>query len=607
VVTDDPRGFDRKSLPREVEVRDRHDLLAVETELMKVPAVTAILYVQTCAAERRRRRKRGEAPDPAVRVFINERVCENCGDCSAKSNCMSVVPVETAFGRKRRIDQSACNKDLSCVEGFCPSFVTVQGGALPIAKADADPAWIASLPEPEPAPLTEPCSILIAGVGGTGVVTLGALIGAAAAREGKNVTALDMAGLAQKGGPVTTHIRIAPGDCELFATRIASGETAVLIGCDLVVSASPDTIGKLRPDFTRAVVNNDFSITSEFVRTFAAQARSGDLEAFPDPVLPQDEMESVIAQACGPGRTDFLPAARLAMALMGDAIATNPFLLGYAHQKGLLPLSTAAILRAIEDHKIAVAQNRLAFHWGRRAAHDYAATVAAAKLTQTETPLADRPLPDMIAALAAELRAYQNERYAARFLKRVSAIAQAERAVSPATEQFSHAYALNLFKLMATKDEYEVARLYTQPEFMRKLRENFAGDFSVTFHFAPPLLGKHAAQKKKWRIGAWALPILRGVAALRSLRGSWLDPFRFSEDRKLEHELLRDYERMMDDVAARLTPANLRIAAELAALPQSVRGYGPVKARYVASARRRQARLLTQFAAAKQAAPIAAE
>ncbi len=616
VVTDEPQKYIGAGLlPREVEVRDRHDLLQVEEDLKKIAAVTAIIYDQTCAAEKRRRRKRGDYPDPALRAFINQRVCENCGDCSAQSSCMSVVPVETPFGRKRRIDQSSCNKDFSCVDGFCPSFVTVHGGGLHSAKGGGDPAWIASLPEPRPAALAEPCSILIAGVGGAGVVTLGALIGAAAAREGKNVTALDMAGLAQKGGPVTSHIRIAPAETELHATRIASGETAVLIGGDLVVSASPDTIFKLRPDFTRAVVNNDFSITSEFVRTFAAQARSGDLQKFPDPVYPHQEMEKVIAEACGPGRVDFVPAARLATALVGDSIATNPFLLGFAVQKGLLPLKATSILQAIEDHGVAVAQNRLAFQWGRRAAHDFAATAKAAGLddeTKAEQPLAARPLPDMVKVLAAELRAYQNAAFSAHFEAQVAKIAAAERRVDPASQKLARAFALGLYKLMAAKDEYEVARLYARPEFLAKLRATFAGDFTLSFYFAPPVLapaGQNGQNPRKRRFGAWTLPALRVLAALRFLRGGWFDPFRFSPDRKLERKLLRDYEQLMREVAARLAAPNLDLAVELASWPQNVRGYGRVKARYVAQARKRQAALKKLFdeAAATKQPSVAAD
>jgi len=274
-------------------------LQAVERVLRDMDGVTAIIFDQTCAAEKRRRRKTGDYPDPPLRAFINTGVCENCGDCSAQSNCMSVVPVETELGRKRQIDQSSCNKDYSCVDGFCPSFVTVKGGQLRKGRGEAALDWVAALPDPGPAPLDGVCSILIAGVGGTGVVTVGAVLGAAAALEGKAVSALDMAGLAQKGGPVTTHLRIAAQDEDLHATRISSGEAAVLIGCDIVVSSSPEVIFKLRPGFTRAIVNDDFSITSEFVRAFAAQATTGDLIAHPDPVFQREAMEKVIADACG--------------------------------------------------------------------------------------------------------------------------------------------------------------------------------------------------------------------------------------------------------------------------------------------------------------------
>jgi len=590
VVTDDAEKYRGVDLPDGVEARDRRDLLQVERALRDIPAVTVLIYDQACAAEKRRRRKRGLLADPPVRAFINSRVCENCGDCSAQSNCMSVVPVDTEFGRKRRIDQSACNKDLSCVEGFCPSFVTVHGGKLRRATTGAAD-WIDTLPEPTPFQLDGPCSILIAGVGGTGVVTLGALIGAAAALEGNNVTALDMAGLAQKGGPVTTHIRIAPAGVDLHATRIASGETAVLIGCDLVVSASPDTIFKLRPDFTRAVVNNDFSITSEFVRRFAAQARTGDLDAFPDPVSPQQEMEDTVTDACGAGRTEFLPASRLASALIGDSMATNPFLLGFALQKGLLPLSVASVLRAIEDHGVAVAQTFLAFQWGRRAAHDLDAVLQAAELAEAAPPIAKRPLQEMIGALADELRAYQNAAYAKNFLERVAEVSGAEQRFDSASERLTRAFALGLYKLMAVKDEYEVGRLYTQPAFEKALRETFYGDFSIGFHFAPPSAGAG----RKMRVGSWALPALRALAFFRFLRGTWLDPFRHAPDRKLERDWLRDYKAMMRDVATRLTRANLDTAVELAALPERIRGFGAVKARYAGQARRRQTELLARF------------
>ena len=429
------------------------------------------------------------------------------------------------------------------------------------------------------------------------MVTVGALLGAAAALEGKAVSALDMAGLAQKGGPVTTHLRIAAQDDELHATRISSGEAAVLIGCDIVVSASPEVIFKLRPGFTRAIVNNDFSITSEFVRAFAAQATSGDLVAHPDPVFQREAMEKVIADACGPGRADFLRAGRLATALLGDSIATNPFLLGYAYQKGVLPVAAGSILAAIENRGLAVEQNRRAFFWGRRAAHDPDATQAAAGAQSRPKPYAKLPLSDMIEALARELTAYQNRDYAERFKSRVAQIRAAETRVDPGSEVLSRAFALGYHKLLAFKDEYEIARLFSRPEFRAELKAQFEGDASVSFHFAPPILTAPAGVRPRKRsFGPWAFSALRLLAALKFLRGSWLDPFRFSPDRQFERQLIQDYEDRADEIIRKLTADNLPVAVELAALPQQIRGFGSVKARYAAHAKKREAALMRRFA-----------
>ena len=606
VVSEFPENYIGAGLlPPGVDVRNRHDLAEVERLLRDIDGVTALIYDQTCAAEKRRRRKAGTAPDPARRAFINPRVCENCGDCSAHSNCMSIIPVETKFGRKRQVDQSSCNKDFSCVEGFCPSFVTVEGGRLRKAGGLDDLDWIGSLPEPASARLDEPFSILIAGVGGTGVVTLGALIGAAAALADRNVSALDMTGLAQKGGPVMTHIRIAPRDQELHATRISSGETNVLIGCDLVVSASSESIFKLRPGFTRAIVNNDFSITSEFVRAFSAQADSGDVAKNPDPVFQQGAMEKVIAEACGAGRADFIQASQLATALLGDSIAVNPFLLGYAFQVGALPLAGASLLQAIEAHGLAVEQNKRAFYWGRRAAQDPDATDKAAGLDRTrenETPLAQKPLPEMIDALAAELTAYQNRKYAARFLARVEVLRTAEARVAPASDRLTRAYALATFKLLAFKDEYEVARLYTRPEFMEQIAKTFSGDYALSFHFAPPILSSAggSSEPRKRRFGQWMFGPLRLLAALRFLRGTVLDPFRFSPDRQAERADIARHEKLAEEIVSELTPANLETAIELVSLPLDIRGYGPVRARYAAKARQRETELKRSFLAASE-------
>ncbi len=372
VVTDEPDKYPPGvDFAAGVAVRHRDDLDEVQRDLRQIPGVTAIVYDQTCAAEKRRRRKRGRFPDPAKRVFINDLVCEGCGDCSKTSNCLSVVPVETEFGRKRAIDQSSCNKDYSCVEGFCPSFVTVHGGGLKKGRAGALGAsglgedGLAVLPEPAHPALDEPYGILVTGVGGTGVVTIGALLGMAAHLEGKGCTILDMTGLAQKGGAVYSHVRIAREPGEIHAVRIAAGNARLLLGCDLVVSASADALSKLEPGHSRAVVNSHEIITGDFTRN-------------PDLVFPTGALERGIAEAAGPENTEFVDATRLATGLFGDSIASNLFMLGYAYQRGLVPLSAAAIERAIGLNGVAVEFNLGAFRWGRRAAVDPALVEARA-------------------------------------------------------------------------------------------------------------------------------------------------------------------------------------------------------------------------------------
>ena len=384
VVTDEPEKYSKiTGLAPGVPVRHRDDLEAIQRELREYPGVSALIYDQTCAAEKRRRRKRGKYPDPAKRVVINEAVCEGCGDCSDKSFCMSVVPLETEFGRKREIDQSSCNKDYSCVNGFCPSFVTVEGGKLRKGKAvtGADRASKVC-----PSRRCRRCASHMASGdrrGRNGVVTIGALLGMAAHIEGKGVSVLDMAGLAQKFGAVWSHIRIAERPEQLYAARIAAGEANTVLGCDLVVTVSDETLAKMQVGVTSAVVNSDQAITSDFVRTFAAQAATGDLTRYRDPQFPLGAMERHIVEAVGEGKAEFLDASRLATALMGDSIATNLFMLGYAYQKGLIPVSGDTIVAAIELNGTAVEMNKKSFLWGRSAAYDLAAVEKAATPAET--------------------------------------------------------------------------------------------------------------------------------------------------------------------------------------------------------------------------------
>ncbi len=611
VVTDEPEKFEgRSDLAPGTTVHHRRELDAVQRVLRDIPGTTVLVYDQTCAAEKRRRRRKGEYPDPPKRVFINDRVCEGCGDCSAKSNCMSVVGIDTPYGPKRAIDQSSCNKDFSCAEGFCPSFVTIHGGRPRRAKAMAASDGFADLPQPVLPALTGPYNILVTGVGGTGVVTIGAVIGKAAAEEGRGVTVLDMAGLAQKGGPVWSHIRIAPEPDDLQATRIAMGEADVVIGCDIVVAIHDDSLSRMQEGRTRAVVNSDFAITSEVVLRFRAQGRTGDIGAFADPQVPGAGMAREIAETVGGAAADFVAATRLATKLMGDSIATNAFMLGYTWQKGLLPLGESALMAAIEAQGVAVAATKAAFLWGRRAAHDRVAVEALAEPASKPAGGDSETLEALIEARAEELARYQDAAYARRYRDLVALARTAEHSVVPGSDRLATAVARNYFKLLAYKDEYEVARLMTDPAFKAKLAESFEGDFTVAYNLAPPLISKPdpaTGKIAKREFGAWLTPVLGVLAGMKSLRGTMFDIFGRSKDRRLDRQLIADYEVTIAHVLAGLRPDTHALAVELASLPEEIRGYGPVKETYVAKARTRQAALKARFDAGDSPDLLAAE
>jgi indolepyruvate ferredoxin oxidoreductase len=601
VVTDEPARYRRvHDLASGVRVYHRRELQSVQRELRDYRGVSVLIYDQTCAAEKRRRRKRGTYPDPALRAMVNQRVCEGCGDCSSKSNCMSIVPVQTPFGRKRAIDQSSCNKDYSCVDGFCPSFVMIEGGRLRQGSGREPPAD--ALPEPSLPSLQQPYGILVTGVGGTGVVTIGALLAQAAVIEGKGISVLDMAGLAQKGGPVWSHIRIAERQEQLHATRLATGEANALIGCDLIVTVADDSLSKMQRGVTRAVVNNDFAMTSDFVRRFSAQAASGNLEQFPDPQFPRAAMEQQVRDAVGEERAAFLSASSLASSLLGDTITTNLLMLGYAYQQGLLPLAAASLTRAIEMNGVAVKLNKAAFQWGRLAAHDPAALARAALPASAAAPVASAAqLDELLAHRAAQLTAYQDARYARRYSTLLAKVREAEAALDPPAppgEPLTQAVARNYYQLLAYKDEYEVARLYTDGEFQRQVAQTFEGDYRLSFSFAPPLWARpdaHTGVVRKRRFGPWMLPVLKVLARLKWLRGTRLDPFGYGADRQLERRLLQDYERLVAQLLAQLSGRNHAVAVDIASLPEQIRGYGHVKRRYAEQARARQQRLLERF------------
>jgi indolepyruvate ferredoxin oxidoreductase len=529
---------------------------------------------------------------------------------------MSVIPLPTEWGTKRQIEQSSCNKDVSCVEGFCPSFVTVEGGRLrrpAIAAPGGD-----SLPEPVLPPLDEPYGILVAGVGGTGVVTIAAILGEAASGEGLGVTALDMAGLAQKGGAVWSHVRLAAHPERLYAARIAAGEAALVLGCDIVVTDSDESIAKMQAGLTRAVVNTGFSITSDMVRTQAAQAATGDLVAHPDPVFPLAAMRARIVEAVGADAAHFLDASELATALLGDAIATNLLLVGFAWQKGLIPLRRESIERAIETNGAAVELNKAAFAWGRRAAVDLADVEATARSLHAppDWHLPSHGLDALIARRVAELTAYQDEAYAARYTALVDRVRDAEARAVPGADALTEAVARFYFKLLAVKDEYEVARLYADGAFERRIAEMFEGEVRLHFHLAPPLLARRdpvTGVPRKLRLGPWFLPVLRGLARLKRLRGTGFDPFGWTAERRLERQLAAEYAATIERLLPRLGPANHATAVAIARLPDAIRGYGHVKRRYLEQARRRERELLERFAAltapaaSSPGAPVLAE
>jgi indolepyruvate ferredoxin oxidoreductase len=595
VVADELGKYGRDSgFPSGTTIHHRDDLDSVQRELRDIAGLTVLIYDQTCAAEKRRRRKRGRFPDPPERVFINDAVCEGCGDCSDKSNCIAVVPVETEFGRKRRIDQSSCNKDFSCLKGFCPSFVTVRG-ATPrkLGALAGNDALFAGLPEPQTPALQRPYSILITGIGGTGVVTLSALLGMAAHLEGKGATVLDISGLAQKNGAVMSHVRLAPQPDDLYAVRVAAGSADVLLACDPVVAGSPAALARVQGS-TKAVVNSHAAPTAAFI-------------AKPDIDFETAKMLQAIKTAAG--EADLIDATALAAALMGDSIAANLFILGYAFQKGLIPLSLAAIARAIELNGVAVDANKRSFAWGRLAAADRAKVEALVRntLADDSTPQ-PQGLDALIERRAAFLTDYQSAAYARRYRDAVATIRAAEEKNARGFTSLAEAVARNLFSLMAYKDEYEVARLYTDSAFLKKLQRQFEGDFTLEYHLAPPLLAQRdptTGEPKKRAFGPWMGKMFKLLAWLRPLRGTALDIFGYTQERRMERRLIADYEAVLRELAASLTPDNQALAVEIASLPVKIRGFGHVKAKNVETAKACQAELLALWRS-KNAPAVAA-
>ncbi len=583
LVTEDlGRYVSRVGLPSSVSLHDRKDLDAVQRELREIKGVSVLIYDQTCAAEKRRRRKKKEYPDPDQRMFINEAVCEGCGDCGVQSNCTSIMPQETEFGRKRSIDQSSCNKDYSCVKGFCPSFVTVSGGKLKKSKTGvAREDDFGALPDPVLPSCDVPFNILLNGIGGTGVITVGALIGMAGHLEGKGVSVLDMTGMSQKNGSVTSHIRVAQTPAKIRAQRIATGEADLILGCDMLTAGSHDAISKMRAGRTRAVVNTHQQPTGHFAKN-------------PDWDFPFDQVKALINESVD-NRSDFIDATKLATALMGDSIATNLFMLGFAFQKGAIPISEAALLRAIELNGVAIDSNKKSFLWGRRAAVDFPRVEKIALPAKPIVLQMPQSLDTLVKRRVAFLVDYQDAAYAAQYEELLAEVRSAEGKIGGT--KLATAVAKYYFKLMAYKDEYEVARLYTDGQFVDKLKQQFEGDFSLKFNLAPPLFSKKDDQGHliKAQYGSWVWKAFGVLARLKFLRGGPFDVFGYTAERKMERQLITEYRDTIRGLLSKLNADNLATAVEIASLPEHVRGFGHVKEKAVADYQMQRTRLLGQF------------
>ena len=589
VVSDEPEKFTQSSgIPTNVKVYDRKDLDILQRELREIEGVTVLIYEQVCAAEKRRRRKRGLIPDPPRRIYINDDVCEGCGDCGLKSNCVAVLPLETQFGRKRMIDQSACNKDYSCVNGLCPSFVSVIGGKMRknAPSANMDVEWT-SLPEPKLPVIKGTYNIVLTGVGGTGIVTIGALLGMAAHLEKKGIGILDMIGLAQKGGAVLSHLRIGKSPEDIHSPRIASQGADLVIGGDLVVTGGHKSLSVIKSGHTKLVINSYEMITGDFTKNA-------------DMLFPSLKIKQAIQQTAGTDNTEFLDASRLATALIGDTIATNMFMLGFAFQRGLIPLERSSIEQAIEINGMSVESNKQSFLWGRRTAHDgkrvWEMTASIAEDFLLEEP--PEGLDELIQHRADVLTAYQNKAYAKHYLQLVERVRTIETDRLPGSLSLTEAVARYYFKLLAYKDEYEVARLYTNGDFMKKIRGRFEGDFRLKLHLAPPLFShrdSHTGEPIKSAFSSWIFPVLKMLSRFKFLRGTAFDLFGKTKERRMERQLIQEYEQTIKELLLGLTKKNHNIALEIAKIPEQIRGYDMVKQRHFETAKSNEKKLLAKF------------
>ena len=599
VVTDDPHRYAGVSLEPGVRVWHRDELDTVQRLFREISGTTVIVYDQTCATEKRRRRKSGKLEDPKRVVLINELVCEGCGDCSAKSNCLSVEPLETDFGRKRQINHSSCNKDESCLKGFCPSFVVIENATLrkPKLKNSASDGNaegenfsvqnLTTLALPTLPDCTEPYRIVVAGVGGTGVITIGQLLGMAAHIEGKGVITQDSAGLAQKGGSTWSHVQIAHSPDALCATKVDIARADLILACDGVVAASQTTMALIQKGLTRIALNHHDTPTAGFVQS-------------PDWRSTNAVCESTLGQAVGPEQLVSLDASALAVEKLGDAIYANPLLLGYCWQKGWIPLSLNSLTEAFQLNAVQVERNLLAFEWGRAAALN--PKLSGPSIKEQPVQFKVRQSLDQIVSIRTDfLKHYQNKRYAMQYLNFIQHIQKTEQNLlkgsTPPNLRLTQTVARYLFKLMAYKDEYEVARLHTEHDFVKKINEQFEPGYKIAHYLAPPALSAHNAQGKaiKQRFGSWIRPVMAGLKHLKILRGTVLDPFGYSQERRTERALISEYKTCIEALLPKLKPDNIDLAVQIASVPEYIRGYGHVKARHLEEAKKKTQTLLEQW------------
>lgn len=605
IVTDEPEKYlPTVRWPEGTTIRHRKELELVQKEMQQVKGVSAIIYDQTCAAEKRRRRKRGTFPDPQKRVFINQDVCEGCGDCNKKSNCMSVQPLDTEFGRKRKIDQSSCNKDYSCLEGFCPSFVTVHGGALRKAEAAHSPEQLkrifGDLPAPRQIPIDGSYNVLITGIGGTGVLTVGALLGMAAHLDSKACSVMDITGMAQKGGSVVTHLRFGNKKEDLFATRLWEESADLVIGCDLVVTTGQAILDLVRHDTAQIVVNSDVAPTAQF-------QSNNDID------LNRDKLIAILTARVTKDRVSTVEATTSAVRLLGDSIATNVFMMGYALQKGLLPVSLESIEQAIRLNNVAVEDNLHALNWGRLAAHDPTRLAQFLKEALGDAASLEKPIPqtldELIEHRVNHLTAYQNAEYAKRYADFVAKVRAVESAKVPGKTDLTRAVAWSLAKLMAYKDEYEVARFYTNGDFERRIKAQFVGDYKLNFHLSPPIMNpkdKATGKPRKLQFGPWMFKGFKLLAKLKGLRGTPFDVFGYNPERRRERALIEEYRNTIESVLPVLTPDNYEQIVKIAGLADTIRGFGHVKENNLKRYEQELAQALTALNNVKSAAAKAA-